>query len=50
MEVSVAKTMVTMAFDNDLVDDRTMKAFPVVKRKLKHAANARPGPSPGKNI
>jgi integrase len=41
MEISLVKTMVTKAFDNDLVDGRTVKAFRVVKRKLKKAANAR---------
>ena len=41
MEIILAKTMVTKAFDNDLVDGRTVKAFRTVKRKLKKAANAR---------
>jgi integrase len=41
MELTIAKTMVTKAFDNDLVDGRTVKAFRRVKRKLKKAANAR---------
>ncbi len=41
MEISIVKTMVTKAFDNDLVDGRTVKAFRRVKRKLKRAANAR---------
>jgi integrase len=41
MEISLVKTMVTKAFDNDLVDGRTVKAFRVIKRKLKKAANAR---------
>jgi integrase len=41
MEISLVKTMVTKAFDNDLVDGRTLKAFRTVKRKLKKAANAR---------
>jgi len=41
MEISLVKTMVTKAFDNDKVDGRTVKAFRVVKRKLKKAANAR---------
>lgn len=36
-----AKTMVTKAFDNDLMDGRTVKAFRTVKRKLRKAANAR---------
>ena len=33
--------MVTKAFDNDLMDGRTVKAFRTVKRKLRKAANAR---------
>jgi len=41
MEISLVKTMATKAFDNDLVDGRTVKAFRTVKRKLKKAANAR---------
>ncbi|MBW1911605.1 MAG: hypothetical protein JRI43_00275 [Deltaproteobacteria bacterium] len=35
MELSLAKTMVTKAFDNDLVDGHIIKAFRPVKRKLK---------------
>jgi integrase len=41
MEICLAKTMATKAFDNDLVDGRTVKAFRKVKRKLRKAANAR---------
>lgn len=41
MEISITKTMIVKAFDNDLVDGRTVKAFRKVKRKLKRAANAR---------
>lgn len=41
MEISVAKTMINHAFDNDLVNGSTVKAFRRVKRKLKKAANAR---------
>jgi integrase len=41
MEISLAKTMVTKAFDNDLLDGRTVKAFRKLKRKLRRAANAR---------
>ncbi len=41
MEISVVKTMVTKAFDNDLVDGRTVKAFPRIKRKLRRGANTR---------
>ncbi|MEN6438933.1 MAG: site-specific integrase, partial [Syntrophobacter sp.] len=41
MEISIAKTMITKAFDNDLVDGRAVKAFRNIKRKLKKSANAR---------
>jgi integrase len=41
MEISIAKTMVSKAFDNDLVDGRVLKAFRNVKRKLKPGGNAR---------
>jgi len=41
MEISIAKTMVNKAFDNDLVDGRTVKAFRRIKRKLKRGSNAR---------
>lgn len=41
MEISITKTMVTKAFDNDMVDAKTLKAFRNVKRKLRKAANAR---------
>ncbi len=41
MEISIVKTMVTKAFDNDLVDGRTVKAFRRVRRKLRRGANAR---------
>jgi integrase len=41
MEISLVKTMVIKAFDNDLVDGRTVKAFRRIRRKLKKAANAR---------
>ncbi|MDD2901562.1 MAG: tyrosine-type recombinase/integrase [Syntrophales bacterium] len=41
MEISLVKTMITKAFDNDLVDGRTVKAFRPIKRKLRKAANAR---------
>jgi len=41
MEISIVKTMITKAFDNDLVDGRTVKAFRRVKRKLRRGANAR---------
>ncbi|RJR41781.1 MAG: hypothetical protein C4567_08425 [Deltaproteobacteria bacterium] len=41
MEISITKTMVAKAFDNGLVDGRTVKAFRRVKRKLRRGANAR---------
>jgi integrase len=41
MEISITKTMVVKAFDNDLVDGRTVKAFRRVKRKLRRGDNAR---------
>jgi integrase len=41
MEVFLAKTMVTKAFDNDMVDGKIIKAFRPVKRKLKFGNNAR---------
>jgi integrase len=41
MEISVAKTMINRAFDNDLVNGSTVKAFRRVRRKLKKAGNAR---------
>jgi integrase len=41
MEISITKTMITKAFDNDIVDGRTVKAFRRVKRKLRRGANAR---------
>jgi integrase len=41
MEISIVKTMVTKAFDNDIVDGRTVKAFRRVERKLKPGANIR---------
>ena len=40
-EMSIVKTMVNKAFDNDIVDGRTLKAFRVVKRKLKKGSNVR---------
>jgi integrase len=41
MEVSTVNTMVTKAFDNDMVDGRALKAFRKVKRLLKAGDNAR---------
>lgn len=41
MELTIAKTVVNKAFDNDLVGGRTLKAFRSIKRKLKRGSNAR---------
>ena len=41
MEISIAKTVVIKAFDNDKVDGRVLKAFRSVKKKLKKGSNAR---------
>lgn len=41
MEISIVKTMITKAFDNDLANGHTVKAFRKVKRRLRKAANAR---------
>ena len=40
-EVSIAKTMVTKAFDDDRIGGDVLKAFRTVKKKLKKGANAR---------
>jgi integrase len=41
MELSIVKTMVTKAFDNDLVSGYGLKPFRNVMRKLKKGSNAR---------
>jgi integrase len=41
LEIAHVKTMVTKAFDNDLLDGRALKAFRKIKRMLKRGANAR---------
>lgn len=41
MELSIAKTMVNKAFDNDLVGGHTVRAFRKVRRKLKRGGNVR---------
>lgn len=41
MELSIARTMVNKAFDNDKIGGRTVKAFRRVDRKLKRGNNAR---------
>jgi integrase len=41
MELSIAKTVIITAFDNDMVSGRVLKAFRSVKKKLKKGANAR---------
>ena len=40
-EVSIAKAMVTKAFDDDRIGGDVLKAFRTVKKKLKKGANAR---------
>jgi len=41
MELSIAKTMVTRAFDDDRIGGDVLKAFRTVRKKLKKGANAR---------
>ncbi len=41
LEVNKVKTMVTKAFDNDLIDGRILKPFRMTKRKLQRGENAR---------
>lgn len=41
MEISIAKSMVKEAFNNDKVDGRVLKAFMAIKRKLSKGDNAR---------
>jgi integrase len=41
MEISIAKTMITKAFDNEMVGGHTLRAFKKVKKLLKRNANAR---------
>jgi integrase len=41
LEIAHVKTMVTKAFDNDLLDGSSLKAFRKIKRMLKRGANAR---------
>jgi integrase len=41
MELSIAKTMVTRAFDDDKIGGDVLKAFRTVKKKLKKGSNAR---------
>jgi integrase len=40
-DISIVKTMIIKAFDNDKVDGRALKVFRSVKRKLRKGANAR---------
>jgi integrase len=40
-ELTTAKTVINKAFDNDMADGRTLKAFKTVKRKLEKGTNAR---------
>ncbi|MHC4105963.1 MAG: site-specific integrase, partial [Planctomycetota bacterium] len=39
-DISIVKTMIIKAFDNDKVDGRALKVFRSVKRKLRKGANA----------
>jgi len=41
MELSIAKTMITKALDNDKVGAHALKAFRRIKRKLKRGSNSR---------
>ena len=41
MELCLAKTIITEAFDNNMVDGQTLKAFRLIKSRLRKAANAR---------
>ena len=41
MELAIPKTMVTKAFDNDMVDGDVLKPFRKLKKKLKKGSNAR---------
>ena len=41
MELSIAKTMINKAFDNDLLAGHTLRAFRLIKRQLKPKSNAR---------
>jgi integrase len=41
LEIALVKTMVTKAFDNDLLDGNSLKAFRKIKRMIKRGANAR---------
>jgi len=41
MELSIADTMIRMAFDNNMVDARVLNAFSTVKRKLRPGSNVR---------
>jgi integrase len=41
MEVKIVQTAVTMAFDNDMIDGRSLKAFRKTKRLLRKGDNAR---------
>jgi integrase len=41
IEISIIKTMIVKAFDNDIVDGRVLKAFRSIKPKLRKGSNAR---------
>ncbi len=46
MEISLAKTMISKAFDNDLVDGRTVKASATSKGNSRRQLTLGGGPSP----
>ncbi|MCX6575214.1 MAG: integrase [Candidatus Aminicenantes bacterium] len=41
MELSIARTMINKAFDNDMIGGHIVKAFRKINRKLKRGSNAR---------
>ncbi len=41
MEISIAKTMITKAFYNDMIDGRVLKGFNSINKKLKKGSNVR---------
>ncbi|MDZ7699495.1 MAG: site-specific integrase [Deltaproteobacteria bacterium] len=41
MEISIVKTMVNKAFDNDKIDGHPVKVFRTIRRKLKKGSNVR---------
>jgi integrase len=41
LEINLVKTMITKAFDNDLIDGNCLKAFRKIKKMIRRGANAR---------